>query len=107
MNIPDYDILAEHGMDFPHRRIDDRQALDQNILAFVRLDELRSQIVAETEHTFGDRHVLVHHLVQMRTRGPLAEDLRIAAVVRIAVPFPEERFALSVERALAGDRDVR
>ena len=55
VQISDRHVLAEHRVDFPHRRIDYRHALDEYVLALVRLDELRPEIMAETKHTFGDR----------------------------------------------------
>jgi hypothetical protein len=45
-------------MHFPHRRIDDRHALDQHILAEIWLNELRPQIVPFAEYTLGNRDIL-------------------------------------------------
>ena len=43
------DVLAEDRMDLPHRRVDDRDALDEDVAAAVRLDEVRPQPVALAE----------------------------------------------------------
>ena len=50
-------VFAQHRMHFPHRRIDDFDAFDQDIFAFVRLDKLRSQITVFAENSFRDRHI--------------------------------------------------
>ena len=39
------DVLAQHRMDLPHRRVDDRHALDEHVAAAIRLDEVRPQLV--------------------------------------------------------------
>src|ERR1041384_1550866 len=51
-------------MQFPHRRSNDRDSLDEIIFATVRLNDIRPQEVAWTEYALGDRHVGLAHFNQ-------------------------------------------
>src|SRR5882724_5934844 len=60
------DIGAQHWMDLPHRRISERHAFDQNILAAVRLNELRPQVASFAIDTLADGRGVGHLLVEPR-----------------------------------------
>ena len=100
----DGDVLAEHRVDLPHRRVDDRHALDEHVAAAIGLDEIRPQVVARAEDALGDRHALGLHLDQpvarRAGRGPDCPGSRRRQSHQCSV------VRLAVERAVAGDRDV-
>src|SRR5581483_5853723 len=49
------DVLAEYRVDFPHRRVVDRHALNQHVARAVRLDEAGPQAIARPEDALRDR----------------------------------------------------
>ena len=59
----DGDVLAQHGMDLPHRRADDRHAFDEHVLAAIGLDEVR-RAGGSRRRRFAARggHAVVGHL---------------------------------------------
>ena len=47
------DVFAEHGVHDPHRRVGERDAFDEHVLAAIGLDEVRPQLVAGAEHALA------------------------------------------------------
>src|SRR5690349_2265886 len=101
------DIAAKHRMNLPHRRVADRDAVDQHVLTAIRLDELRPQIVSIAKDTLANRHAFLRHREQRVAVGTLLRHSFFPTVLRTAVPGPPVfGVALSVEYAFARDRDV-
>ena len=96
-------VAGENGMDLPHRRVDDPHALDENVPAPVRLNELRAQIRSIAEDA------LCHRSSRFRqAEQPLARcDLVRSPSPLDILPGPPVRFArLAIECSFSGDRDV-
>ena len=76
-----------------------RDALDEHVLAAVRLDEVRPEVVPVAEHALGDRHALRRDLDQPRA----SRRLRVRRD-SLAPPFHGHQCVgvrLAVERAAA------
>src|SRR5579862_8861547 len=87
-------VLAEHGIEFPHRRIADAHAFDQHVGAAVGLHEHGPEELALAEHAVLHRHVLFAHCDELRARP-----------ARLPVP-PVSAVRLAVKHTRAGDPDV-
>ena len=108
VEILDGDVGAQHRVDLPHRRVEHADAFDQHVRAAVRLDELRAQVVAGAEDAVLDRHAALRHVEERVAVGILIDVALLPAAVRAAFPRPPVRaVAVAVDRAAAGDRDVR
>jgi len=91
-DVADSDIGAIDRTHDPHRRIDDVNALDENIGAADRLDEIGAQMGIGAKDTLGDGHSL---------GGQLDQPGRI---IGRSPRMPKS--ALSIQCAFAGDGDV-
>src|SRR5215472_16894023 len=94
-------------MNLEHRRIRDRDPLDQYVACAHWLDEARPEKAAFAKLAVLQRQVLLAHFVQHVARGFLA---RLAfAPSAIGAPFPRPpvfTITIAVERAFSGDRQV-
>src|SRR5262245_55840914 len=106
LDASDCDVAGKHWMYFPHRRIDDGDAFDQDIAAAIRLDELGSQIAA-TKLPLFYRHTFFRQLLQPTAVSARAWRSFLPPVIRPPHPRPPMFVvALAVERALSRYRDV-
>src|SRR6185369_514905 len=78
--LDDY-VATEHRMNFPHRRVVDCHAFDQNVLAAIWLNKLRPQIMSLAEHAFPHRHTLFRHRHQCIAIGTLLAHALFPAVL--------------------------
>ena len=107
LDTPDGDVLTQCRVEFPHRRVDDTEAFDQDILAAVRFDELRTEVAAVAEDAFGDGDVFLGLVNEFVPRCFLVRVAFLPTAVRAAFPRPPVvAIGLAVEGAGAGDRDV-
>src|SRR5262249_1916797 len=89
-------VATEYRMNLPHRRVANSDAVDEDVLAAVGLDELRAQVMTIAEDTVIDWNAFFSHLEQ-----------RVAIGTRLVFPRPPVIVvALAVEYAVAGDGDV-
>src|ERR1044071_3014382 len=103
----DGDVGAEDGVEFPHRRVDDGDALDEHVLAAVGLDELRAEVAAFAEDALADGRAALGQLFERLAGLQLVRHALLPAVSRLTLPEPPVLFvAVAVERALARDGDV-
>ena len=100
-------VAAEHRMDFPHRRVLNRDAVDQHVLTTIRLNELRPQIMTLAKHTFAHGNASFSHAKQRVSIGTLVAHAFFPTVLRTSVPLPPVFVVtLSIERTSARDGDV-
>ena len=93
-------VLAQHGVQQPHRGVVQRDALHQDVLALVELHEVRPEHVPFAEHPLGDRHPFLTHLEQ---RLPV---LLLQSGARVLPVPPVVRIGIAVEGAVPGHCDV-
>src|SRR5579871_3381293 len=94
-------------MDFEHRRVDDGDAVDENVAPAHGFDEIRPEIAAFAEFAVPERSVLLAHRVERVASGLLAGLPFAPAAIGTAFPRPPVfAIAVAVERALAGDCNV-
>src|SRR5690625_6064305 len=100
-------VLAQSGMETPHRRIRDGDALDEDVAAVVGLDEIGPDVRPIPENALLDRHPLLSQLEKTCTLGMLPRISFPPSAVCAAFPRPPVlALAVAVERPSAGDRDV-
>src|ERR1700752_1611666 len=101
------DVATEHRMNLPHRRVLNRDAFDQDVLAAIRLNKLWPEIVALAEDAFAHGHAFFRHREECRSIRALVAHAFFPAVLWPTVPWPPMLVvALAVKRAFAGDGDV-
>src|SRR6185295_12229320 len=85
-----YDVPAHHGMDVPEGRVAHPHALDEHVLAAVRLDERRAQHRTVAKHAILHRHAGLGHLEQFLAGRALVGHALLPAVVDRPAPrtFP-------------------
>src|SRR5215467_7434435 len=89
-------VAAEYRMDLPHRRVTNRDTIDQHVLTTIRLDELRAQVMTVAEDAVFYGHAFFGHFEQ-----------RVAIGTALYFPWPPVFVsALAVECAFAGDGNV-
>src|SRR5205823_14932143 len=75
-------------MKLPHRRMPQRHAFDQNVLAAIRLNERWPQVTAFAEDTFADRRAVRDHFIELVPRGELIWIALLPAAARASFPCP-------------------
>src|SRR5437762_6615059 len=94
-------------MNLPHWRILQRHALDQNILAAIGLEQVRSQITSFAEDSLAHGRALGNHLLKQSSRLARTGVALFPAAARASRPRPPIfAIGLAVDYAFAGDRDV-
>ena len=107
LDIVHRDVRTEHRMNFPHRRIRYSDSFDENTLATVGLDELRSEEMSRAENSFAHRNRLLSHLEKHSSILKLIRIPILPAVFGAPNPRPPGfRTGLTVECSRAGDGDV-
>ena len=91
-------------MDLPHRRVDDRDAVDEDVAAAIRLDEIGPQPLPFAEHPLATP---ARRARRNRSAGSARRPVLTSPRDRPAPVPPVVRVRLTVERAGAGHRDVR
>ena len=94
-------------MQLPHRRISQRHTLDQNVLAAMRLNEVRPQVSTVAKYSLIHRRTVRDHFHQLRARGAGAAGALLPTTRLPPRPRPPV-FAtgLPIKHALAGNRDI-
>src|SRR5205807_4257166 len=94
-------------MNLPHRRMPERHAFNQNILAAMWLNQVRSQITFITKHALAHGRALGNHLLK---QSPCLARVGIALLPSAALPTrprpPVFAISLAVNYSFTGDRDV-
>src|SRR3954453_15261065 len=86
-------------MDVPHGSVDDADALDEDVLAAIRLNKVGPKVASIAEDPVANRDATGRHLVEPRTRAGWR--------IRNGMPGPPVFVAgLAIECAAASDRDV-
>src|SRR5215471_16365318 len=100
-------IRAKQWMKLPHRRIPERDAFDQDILAAMRLDKIRPQITALTKHAFTYRCAFGDHLLE---QSPCLSRAGVACFPTASLTTgprpPVLAISLTIKHALAGNGHV-
>src|SRR4249920_737265 len=91
------DVLAQDRMDLPHRRVDDGDAIDEDVATAVRLDEIRPEPMAFAENPLAHRHAASSEVHQS-----VAGCRLFLAPFATPVP-PVVRIRLTVERSSASN----
>src|SRR6266566_2023993 len=63
------DVRTKHRMNLPHRRVDDLDALDQDVTAAVGLDKVWSQEVSRTKDALVYRRAALAKVQQLADAG--------------------------------------
>src|SRR5262249_30051450 len=94
-------------MKLPHRRIPERHAFNQNILAAIWLNKVRPQVTTFAKDAFTDGSTFGDHLHQRRSRFARVRVARFPTASLAPRPRPPV-FAIgpAIKNALARDRDV-
>src|SRR6266536_1393958 len=90
-------------MNFPHWRVDDVNAFDQDVARAIRLNEIWPQIFTFAEYSILHRHATFAKIQQL-TNTAASECLIVSATARPGPPVLIRRRA--VERAAARDGDI-
>ena len=61
-HVPHGHVLAKNRVQLPHGRVDHREVFEENVLAAVRLNEVRPQIVPWAENPFPHGHIVIAHV---------------------------------------------
>src|SRR5262245_5762933 len=69
----DGNVRAQHRMHLPHRRVAEFHALDQDVCAAVRLDEIGPQVVTRSIHAVAHRHAALGQIEQAIAIGVLGD----------------------------------
>ena len=97
------DIPAQHGIEFPHRRIADGDAFEQNVGRAVWLHEIGPQRGPIAVDALAHRHVFF----ALREQGAVVGGRRLRAAHGIFLPRPPVvRVRAAIERPVSGDGDV-
>src|SRR5690348_2269004 len=100
------DVPAEDGMDLPHRRVADRNALNEYVCAAVWLDELGPEVGAFAEESVLHGSLRVCHLHERVAGLQLAGISLLPPTICAAFPWPPVlAIGLAIENAWAGDAD--
>src|SRR5215472_1644815 len=94
-------------MDLPHGRIFERHAFQQHILAAIRLDELRTQVMPFAENSLADRRALFGHGKESCAIGELVRLAFFPSAPGAAFPRPPVlAVGITVDDSLARDRNI-
>src|SRR5215472_896129 len=101
------DIRAQHWMNLPHRRVFQRHALDQQILATIGLNKLWPQIMSRPEHALGHGYHSLRHVKEQVAVFDLVRLALLPSTMRAPLPWPPMlTIGIAINGALTGDRDV-
>src|SRR6516165_3688765 len=94
-------------MDLPHRRVLQRDAFDQYILAAIRLNELGAKKVTGTKNSFRHGHTPFRHVKKQVPVFRLFRFSLLPSAARASLPWPPMfAIGIAVDGACARDGDV-
>src|SRR5205085_8395508 len=97
-------VGAEHRMDLPHGRVFQGHTFDEDILAAIRLDELRPQIVSFSKDPFAHRDASLRHIKEHVPVFLLAGTALFPTAFLSSFPWPPVvAIGLAVDYATAAD----
>src|SRR6185437_11276501 len=102
LDIAHGDVLTKHRVQLPHGRVPYSEVLEQDVLATVRLDEVRPEVVPFAEDAILHRRALIAHADQGVAIAMETGNSTLRAASGLAHPAPPIFVAgLSVQNALA------
>ena len=87
LHIADSEVLDKQWVDNPERRVTELYALDNGILTFDKVDELRTQAFSLAEDTFLYRDSIVCHLQQLCACTNLVSSLPLINALMVSMVF--------------------
>src|SRR5437016_1284325 len=94
-------------MELPHRRMPERDAFDQNILAAIRLEQVRTQITSLAEDSLAHGRALGNHFLKQGSRFARAGVSLLPSAAGAPGPRPPIfAISLAIDYTFAGDCDV-